>query len=72
MVKAINPHSDPLITQPSAYTSLTARQLKSAQTAGLLPEPLKLGIKLRAWKKSDLDKLMAGQASPSTATAAAQ
>ena len=61
-----------LITAPSAYTGLTARQLKSAQAAGLLPEPLKLGIKLRAWKKSDLDRLLSGQATPSTATAAAQ
>lgn len=60
-----NPH---LITAPSAYTGLTARQLKSAQAAGLLPEPLKLGIKLRAWKKSDLDRLLSGQATPSTAT----
>ena len=61
-----------LITQPSAYTGLTSRQLKSAQAAGLLPAPLKLGIKLRAWKRADLDRLMTGEVSPSTATAAAQ
>lgn len=69
MAKAINPPSDQWITQPAAYTHLSARQLKSAQTAGLLPAPLKLGIKLRAWKKSDLDRLMTGEVSPSTATA---
>lgn len=57
-----------LITTPSAYTGLTARQLRSAVTAGLLPEPLKLGIKLRAWKQSDLDRLLSGKASPITAT----
>ena len=70
MTKAINPPSaaDPLITQPSAYTALTPRQLKSAQAAGLLPEPIKLGRKLRAWRKSALDALLTGQASPSTAT----
>lgn len=69
MTKAINPPSaaDPLITQPTHYTSLTPRQLKSAQAAGLLPEPIKLGIKLRAWRKSALDALLTGQATPTTA-----
>lgn len=65
-----NPH---LITAPARYTGLTARQLKSAQAAGLLPEPLKLGIKLRAWKQSDLDRLLSGQATPTaSATTPAQ
>ena len=69
MTKAINPPSaaDPLITQPTHYTSLTPRQLKSAQAAGLLPEPIKLGRKLRAWRKSALDALLSGQATPTTA-----
>ena len=69
MTKAINPPSaaDPLITQPTRYTSLTPRQLKSAQAAGLLPEPIKLGRKLRAWRKSALDALLSGQATPTTA-----
>ena len=59
--------ADPLITQPTHYTSLTPRQLKSAQAAGLLPEPIKLGRKLRAWRKSALDALLSGQATPTTA-----
>ena len=61
--------ADPLITQPTHYTSLTPRQLKSAQAAGLLPEPIKLGRKLRAWRKSALDALLSGQATPTTAAA---
>lgn len=69
MTKAINPPSaaDPLITQPSAYTTLTPRQLKAAQAAGLLPPPVQLGRKLRAWRKSALDALLTGQATPTTA-----
>ena len=68
MTKAINPPSaaDPLITQPTHYTSLTPRQLKSAQAAGLLPPPVQLGRKLRAWRKSALDALLTGQAAQTT------
>ena len=58
--------ADPLITQPTHYTSLTPRQLKSAQAAGLLPEPIKLGRKLRAWRKSALDALLIGNTTTAT------
>ena len=69
MAEIVNSSSnDPLITAPTRYTGLHARHLRAAVAAGLLPEPLKLGIKLRAWKKSDLDRLLSGQATPSTAT----
>ena len=69
MAEIVNSSSnDPLITQPSTYTGLHARHLRAAVAAGLLPEPIKLGRKLRAWRKSALDALLSGQATPSTAT----
>ena len=52
--------NDPLLThsEPSKYTGLTPTQLKAAVAAGLLPEPVRLGARLRGWRKSALDALI--------------
>lgn len=69
MTNVIN-SPDQLITQPSKHTGLTAKQLMLAVAAGRLPEPIRLGVRLRAWKRSDLDRLVTGQTAPTTTPAA--
>ena len=57
-----------LHSKPSAYTGMTSQQLRAAVRAGRLPEPVRVGQRLRGWWQSDLDRLLIGKASPSTAT----
>lgn len=48
-----------LHSKPSQHTGLTAAQLKVAVRAGRLPEPVRVGQRLRGWWQSDLDRLLA-------------
>lgn len=52
--------NDPLLvhSEPTKYTRLKPTQLKAAVAAGLLPEPVRLGARLRGWRKSSLDALI--------------
>ena len=43
---------------PSKITGLTASQLRKAVQAGLLPPPIKIGVRLRGWPVSALLKLI--------------
>ena len=62
--------NDPLLThsEPTKYTGLKPTQLKAAVAAGLLPEPVRLGARLRGWRKSDLDRLLIGNTTTTPTT----
>ncbi len=45
-------------SQPSKITGLSAAQLRRAVDAGLLPPPIKIGVRLRGWPVSALLKLI--------------
>ena len=57
-----------LHSKPSAYTGMTSQQLRAAVRAGRLPEPVRVGQRLRGWWQSDLDRLLIGNTTTTPTT----
>lgn len=67
MAKTDTQHApDPLLThhKPTLFTGLTSAQLNGAVKAGLLPAPVKIGVRLRGWRQSDLARLIQAPTQP--------
>lgn len=50
--------------EPSKITGLNAAQLNAAVKAGMLPPPVRIGVRLRGWRVADLLRLVQAPTNP--------